>query len=99
MDGVRLDWFKLDNTMLTLNLNASGAAALHVPFQSESSALVLKTEKDLLNLQKALNEGNHDALEAISVSYTHLIWTIRTKPSTASPISRARSTVRTRRSL
>ena len=65
VDGVRLDWFKLDNTMLTLNLNASGAAALHVPFQSESSALVLKTEKDLLNLQKALNEGDHDALEAI----------------------------------
>lgn len=65
VDGVRLDWFKLDNTMLTLDLNASGAAALHVPFQSESSALVLKTEEDLLNLQKALNEGDHDALDAI----------------------------------
>ena len=65
VDGVRLDWFKLDNTKLTLALNTSKAAALHVPFQTESSALVLKTEEDLLNLHKALNEGDHDALAAI----------------------------------
>ena len=65
VDGVRLDWFKLDNTRLTLALNTSEAAALHVPFQTESSALVLKTEEDLLNLQKALNEGDHAALAAI----------------------------------
>ena len=65
VDGIRLDWFKLDNTMLTLNLNASGAAALHVPFQSGVQRAGPQDGKRPAQPAKALNGGTHDALEAI----------------------------------
>lgn len=65
VDGARLDWYNLDNTELTLKLDSADAGDLSVPFQTERDALEIKGEETLLNIQKALNEGDHDAIDAL----------------------------------
>ena len=65
VNGKRLDWFSVDSMNLTLKLNSGNAANLEVPFQTESNALVLTTEADLLNLQKALSSGDQAAIDAL----------------------------------
>ena len=65
VNGARLDWYNLDNTELTLKLNSADAGDLSVPFQTESTALVIKDEETLLNIQKALNEGDTAAIDAL----------------------------------
>ncbi len=65
VNGARLDWYNLDNTELTLKLDSTDAGDLSVPFQTESTALVIKDEETLLNIQKALNEDDHDAIDAL----------------------------------
>ena len=65
VNGARLDWYNLDNTELTLKLNSADAGDLSVPFQTERDALEINDEATLLNIQKALNEGNHEAIDAL----------------------------------
>lgn len=65
VNGARLDWYNLDNTELTLKLDSADAGDLSVPFQTERDALEIKGEETLLNIQKALNEGDHDAIDAL----------------------------------
>ncbi|WP_337529003.1 stalk domain-containing protein [Anaerotignum faecicola] len=65
VNGARLDWYNLDNTELTLKLDSADAGDLSVPFQTERDALEIKGEETLLNIQKALNEGDHTAIDAL----------------------------------
>ena len=65
VDGKRLDWYNLDSTELRLTLNSADAGDLIVPFQTESTALVIEDKDTLLNIQKAINEGDYAAIDAL----------------------------------
>ena len=65
VNGTRLDWFNLTSTEITAKLNTSAASELTAPFQSESTALVLTKEADLIALQKALNDGDEASINAL----------------------------------
>ena len=65
VNGTRLDWYNLTSTVLTAALDASEAKELSVPFQSASDAIVISTADQLLALQKALNEGDESAIDAL----------------------------------
>ena len=65
VNGTRLDFFALTSRIFSATIRAEDAANLGLPFQSESDALVITTAEQMLTLQKAINNGDQQAIDAI----------------------------------
>ena len=65
VNGTRLDFFALTSRTFSATIRAEDAANLGLPFQSESDALVITEAEQMLTLQKAINDGDQQAIDAI----------------------------------
>lgn len=65
VNGTRLDFFALTSRTFSATIRAEDAANLGLPFQSESDALVITTAEQMLTLQKAINNGDQQAIDTI----------------------------------
>ena len=68
VDRTRLDFFSLSSRAFSAHINVEDAADLKIPFQSEQDALIITTADQMLTLQKAINEGDEEAIAAVFAS-------------------------------